>query len=230
VREVSKILKNIKEGIIDVLLPRRCVACGKDGKYICEKCNLFLSEAPTLFAAGGLEELVSAWEYEGVIKKIIFIIKYNGMFDAINELVEKAFEIREPYIPQDTTITFVPMFKKKEKQRGFNQAELIARKVGKITNREVLPLLEKIKNTPSQTELNREERLLNVKDSFRIVKEINLFSTSSDDSVKNGVNCYNNVLLADDVWTSGATMQECCKILKRSGVKRVFGFTLARTI
>ena len=207
--------RELKEIIVDSLLPKRCVACGKEGRYICEKCSLFLSEAPSIFLTGGLEELVSAWEYEGLIKKIIFKIKYDGMFDVIDELVEKAFEIREPYVPEDTTITFVPMFKKKEIKRRFNQAELIARKVGEITDREVLPLLEKIKDTPSQTELNKEKRLANVKDSFQR---------------KQGVNCYNNVLLVDDVWTSGATMQECCKVLKKSGVKRVFGFTLARKV
>ncbi|MDP2909570.1 MAG: ComF family protein [bacterium] len=205
----------LKENIIDILLPRTCVGCGKEGKYICEKCGLFLSEAPSIFLTSGLEELASAWEYEGLTKNIIFKIKYEGAFDMINELVGKAFEIREPYIPEDTTITFVPMFKKKEKRRGFNQAELIAKKVGEITGREVLPLLEKIKDTPSQTELNKEERMTNVKDSFQR---------------KKGANCYNNVLLVDDVWTSGATMQECCRILKRSGVKRVFGFTLARIL
>ena len=205
----------MKESIIDILLPRRCAGCGKEGRYICEKCGLFLSEAPSVFMTNGLEELVSVWEYEGLIKKIILKIKYDGMFDAIDELAEKAFEIREPYIPEDTTITFVPMFKKKEMQRGFNQAELIAKKLGQITGREVLPLLEKIKDTPSQTELNKEERMANVKDSFRR---------------EEGLNCYNNVLLVDDVWTSGATMQECCRILKRSGVKRVWGFTLARTV
>ena len=212
---MKEVLNKIKEGIVDILLPKRCVACGKEGKYICEKCSLFLSEAPSIFMTGDLEELVSAWEYEGLIKEIISKIKYDGMFDAVDELVEKAFEIREPYIPEDTTITFVPMFKKKEMQRGFNQAELIAKKVGELTGREVLPLLEKIKDTPSQTELNKEERIVNVKDSFRIVKE---------------VSCYNNVLLVDDIWTSGATMQECCRTLKKSEVKRVFGFTLARKV
>ena len=212
---MKEVLNKIKEGIIDILSPRMCVACGKEGKYICEKCGLFLSEAPTVFMAGGLEEVVSAWEYEGLIKNIIFKIKYESMFDAINELVEMAFEIREPYIPEDTTITFVPMFKKKEKRRGFNQAELIAKKVGEITGREVLALLEKIKDTPSQTELNKEERMVNVKDSFHR---------------KKGINCHNNVLLVDDVWTSGATMQECCRVLKKSGVKKVWGFTLARTV
>jgi len=206
----------LKENIIDILLPKTCVGCGKEGKYICKKCSLFFSEAPSIFMTGGLEELVGAWEYEGLIKNIIFKIKYDGMFDAIGELVEKAFKIREPYIPEDTTITFVPMFRKKEKRRGFNQAELIAKKVGEITDREVLSLLEKIKDTPSQTELNKEERIENVKGAFCSMSDIK--------------QTWENVLLVDDVWTSGATMQECCRILKRSGVKRVWGFTLARTV
>ncbi len=213
-----KELIKIKNWVVDLLLPVQCVACGKEGKYICEKCSLFLSEAPSVFQAGGLEELVSVWEYEGLIKKIILKIKYKGMFDAINEFVEKAFEIREPYIPEDTTITFVPMFKKKEKRRGFNQAKLIAKKVGEITSRKVLPFLEKIKDTSSQTELNKEERMENIKGSFRLLRTV-LNSELPE-----------NVLIVDDVWTSGATMQECCRVLKKAGVKKVWGFTLARTV
>lgn len=209
------LLNKIKDGILDAILPRRCVGCGKEGKYVCEKCSLFLSEAPTIFPGEGLEEVVSGWEYEGLIKKLIFQIKYEGMFDAIDELVKKAFEIRESWLPENTIITFVPMFKKKEKQRGFNQAEIIARKIGKIAGKEVIPLLEKIKDTPSQTELNKEEREKNVKGAFRMC----------------GVGpSTQNVLLVDDVWTSGATINECCRILKKAGVEKVWGFTIARTV
>ncbi|MDP3093691.1 MAG: ComF family protein [bacterium] len=207
--------EKLKETVLDIILPRSCVGCGKEGKYICEKCSLFLSEAPSLFQQGSVEEVVSCWEYEGLIKEIIFKIKYDGMFDAIDELVEKAFETREPYVPEDTIITFVPLFKKKERRRGFNQAELIAKKIGEITRKKILPLLEKIKDTPSQTKLDKTKRLVNVKDSFRR-KELSSFS--------------DNVLLVDDIWTSGATMKECAKVLRKSGVKRVFGFTLARTM
>ena len=210
-------LIKIKNWVTDLLIPIQCVACGKEGKYICEKCSLFLSETPSIFPEAGLEELISIWEYEGVVKKIIYKIKYDGMVDAINELVGRAFGIREPHIPENTIITFVPMFIKKEKQRGFNQAELIAKKVGEITGREVLPLLKKIKDTPSQTELNKEGRMLNVKDSF-------LFRPGLNRAVEK------NILLVDDVWTSGATMQECCRVLKRAGVKKIWGFTLARTV
>ena len=205
----------LKETILDIILPRSCLGCGEEGKYICEKCELFLSEAPSLFGQGGLEELVSVWEYDGLIKDIILKIKYYGMFDAISELIKKAFELREPYIPEDTTITFVPLFKKKERDRGFNQAELIAKKLGEMTGKKVLPLLEKIKDTRSQTKLDKVERLTNIKGSFRR---------------KEGTTCGSNVLLVDDVWTSGATIRECAKVLKKSGVKRIYGFTLARTV
>ena len=208
-------LNKLKETIIDIIFPRNCLGCGKEGKYICEKCDLFLSETPSLFSQGSLEELVSIWEYEGLIKEIILKIKYYGAFEAINELVEKAFKIRKPYIPENTVITFVPMFKKKEKRRGFNQAEIIAKKVGEMTGSNVLSLLEKTKDTPSQTKLDKEERLKNIMGSFKR---------------KEGIICNSNVLLVDDVWTSGATMKECARVLKKSGVKRIFGFTLARTV
>jgi len=222
----------LKENIIDIFLPKRCAGCGEEGKYICDECRLFISESSLIcpvcqranfdgqshsYCSGKkeLDGLISVWDYEGIIKRLLLKIKYESMFDAINELVEKAFEIREPYIPKDTAICFVPMFRRKERQRGFNQAELIARKVGQTTGREVLPLLEKIKDTVSQTELNKEERIANVKDSFRMIK---------------GPIPYDNVLLVDDVWTSGATMGECCRVLKNSGIKKAWGFTLARTV
>jgi len=208
-------LRQIIEIVVDIIFPRNCLGCGKEGKYICEKCDLFISETPSLFSQGGLEELVSIWEYDGLMKEVILKIKYYGAFEAINELVKKAFQVRKPYIPENTIITFVPMFKKKEKQRGFNQAEIIAKKVGETTGSNVLSLLEKIKDTPSQTKLDKEERIKNIIGSFKR---------------KEGIICNSNVLLVDDVWTSGATMKECARVLKKSGVKRVFGFTLARTV
>ena len=203
-----KELIRIKEGILDILLPKKCVGCGKEGQYICKDCELFLSEVRPS------KEVVSVWEYEGLMEKLIWRIKYNGMYDIINELVEKAFEKMELNLPEDTSITYVPMYKKKEKQRGFNQAELIAKKVGKLTNKEIIPLLIKIKDNISQVGLNPQERKENVK---------NVFKYSENGSRK-------NVLLVDDVYTTGATMNECIKVLKKAGIKNVLGFTLARKL
>lgn len=200
--------------VIDLLIPRTCVGCGKDGKYICDKCNLFLSEATTIFNRGNLIEVVSIWDYEGLIKKLIYKIKYDGIFDAIDELTEKAFERRDLDVPKDIIITFVPMYFKKERQRGFNQAELIAKKLGQISSIQAILLLEKTKETPSQTGLEKEERIKNVRCAFKIIAE---------------VNCPKNILIVDDIYTSGATLEECARVLKKAGAETIRGFTLAKT-
>lgn len=219
-RQLKDAILGIKEIVSDIILPRTCFGCGKEGKYVCEQCDLFLSEAPNLFQQGDLEELFSAWEYDGLIKNIILEIKYKGMFDAIDELVEKVLSTPDVKFVQHLeldAITFVPMFKKKEKQRGFNQAELIANKLGEMTGGKMLSLLEKVKDTSSQTKLDKTERAANVKGSFS-------YCLTSE------VKQVDNVLLVDDVWTSGSTMKECARVLKKSGAKRIFGFTIARTV
>lgn len=199
-------LHKIKEGALDILLLKKCVGCGQEGKYICDKCEVFLSEVlPS-------KEVFSVWEYEGLMEKLIWKIKYGGMYDIINELVEKALKKITLELPEDTSITYVPMYKKKEKQRGFNQAELIAKRMGKKTDRPVVKLLEKTKDNRSQVGLNSQERIENVKDVFKYFE--------------NGSRT--NVLLVDDVYTTGATMKECIKVLKKGGVKNIWGFTLSR--
>ncbi len=210
---MKELLNKTKEMIIDTLLPRKCVNCGQEGKYVCDSCSLFLLETPSLRSIGGLEELISVWEYEGIIKKLLGDIKSNKTYDIINELMERAFQIREAAIPEGAYITFVPMWGKKEKEMGFNPAELIARKLGEKTGNKVISLLDKTRDTSFQKDSNKEERVRIIKGSF-IVKEADFIPEK--------------VLLVDDLWESGVTMTECCRKLEESGVKLVWGFTLAR--
>ena len=216
-RPRSKMLKElikIKEEIIDILWPKTCLGCGKEGQYICKDCAIFLSEVD-MIEAGPRSNIMSVWEYEGLMEKLILKIKYDGCYDIINELVEKAFKTIELNLPPDIYITYVPMYRKKEKRRGFNQAELIAKKVGERTNRPVVKLLEKIKDNRSQVGLNPLERSENVKNVFKMI-EVRPQSM------------WQNVLIVDDVYTTGATVGECVRVLKKSGVKNVWGFTLSR--
>ena len=216
-RPRSKMLKElikIKEEIIDILWPKTCLGCGKEGQYICKDCAIFLSEVD-MIEVGPQSNIMSAWEYEGLMEKLILKIKYDGCYDIINELVEKAFKTIELNLPPDIYITYVPMYRKKEKRRGFNQAELIAKKVGERTNRPVGKLLEKIKDNRPQVNLGPQERAENVKNVFKMI-EVRPQSM------------WQNVLIVDDVYTTGATMGECIKILKKAGVKNVWGFTLSR--
>ena len=216
-------LRIIWKGILDILLPKKCLGCGREGQYICKDCFIFLSEVnpvnstcEVLATTSQVNGLISVWEYEGLIEKLIQKIKFDGCYDIINELADKAFEKITLDLPRDTVITFVPMYKKKEKRRGFNQAELIAKKVGERINRPVVKLLEKVKVNRSQVGLNPQERLENVKDVFTAVKMTEAKSLS--------------VLIVDDVYTTGATMGECMKVLRKAGVKNIYGFTLARKL
>jgi len=109
----------------------------------------------------------------------------------------------------------VPIFIKKKKVRGYNQAEEIAKQFAKYLKLQLLPdILIKTKNTISQTELTKEERKENIKNAF-LVKDRELIENKS-------------ILLIDDVFTSGSTMDECSRILKENGAKEVFGMAVAR--
>ena len=221
--------------ILDILLPKFCVGCGREEKYVCDKCEVFLSEVPPS------KEVFSIWEYEGLMEKLIEGIKFKGKYHIIDELVEKAFQKIELNLPPDTVITYVPMWPKKERERGFNQAKLIARKLAEnaalhsvlptrrfaprrtltppfraafSASSKVLPLLKKTKDNRSQVGLGPKERKENVRDVFKF----------------QGSFVPKNVLLVDDVYTTGATAKECVRVLKRAGVENVWVFTLARKL
>ncbi|MEK7503615.1 MAG: ComF family protein [Patescibacteria group bacterium] len=220
-----KELIKTKDWIIDLLMPKKCLGCGREGTYICKDCEVFLSEvdpmlgsptSPVILGEIGLPNIVSVWEYEGLMEKLILKIKYDGCYDIVGELVETVFKKIDLNLPKDMIITFVPMYNKKERRRGFNQSELIAQRVGDKIGRPVVRLLGKMKDNQSQVGLGPQERLSNVKDVFQFQTKLSLVQVPS------------SVLLVDDVYTTGATMNECVKILKKGGIKSVYGFTLAR--
>ena len=241
---MEKILRTIGEVrkfILDIFYPKACVGCKREGKYLCDRCNLFVSEASLICPVcykpsfGGethleckrkysLDGLLSVWEYEGLIKKMIYEAKLNGVYDIIRESIADFFRLSltdkrfHPFLSflfsEDTQVTYVPMCRKKEKKQGFNQAEIIAKELAKTSNSKVVSFLDKRFDTKKQTELGKKERLENIKNSF---------------GIKNYNNEALNLVLVDDVFTSGATIKECSKTLKKSGIKKVWGFTIART-
>jgi competence protein ComFC len=223
----------IKDTLLDILFPKFCIGCGRKGKYICERCNIFTSEVEPIYFQQekyGLDSLISIWEYEGLMKKAIHQIKYQGVTDIIKELVSLINIEIESNSGLRPVITYVPMYKKREKKRGFNQAKIIAQEIAKKTNCQVVSLLKKIKDTKPQMELKQKERLENIKGCFELsLKEVrppqNLHSSFQEVGPLKNL----SVLLVDDVYTTGATMRECAKVLKKAGVKKVIGFVLART-
>ena len=162
--EIVEAIGKIKKGILDVLFPALCASCGKEGAYICETCSVFLGEAPLIcpvcdvsnFGGArhaycesrryGLDGLASIREYEGVMKRLLGQIKYARVSPPVTELVERAFRTMAKdqqrfasflsfLFEENTVITYVPIFLRREKRRGFNQAQLLAREVGKVAGK-----------------------------------------------------------------------------------------------
>lgn len=191
------------------------MGCGRESQYICKDCQTFLGEVENT-----LPGLVSVWEYEGLMEKLIWEIKYHGKYHIIEELVEKTLDRIELELPVDTYISYVPMWPKRERERGFNQSKLIAEALSKIVHHPVVHILRKIKDNKSQVGLNLKEGEENVKGAFQAKSQI--------PNSKLGVP--ENVLLVDDVYTTGATARECVRVLRKAGAKNAWVFTLARKL
>lgn len=120
------------------------------------------------------------------------------------------------YIDEDKPVVVpVPLHRQKENFRGFNQSCLFGKRIARHFNLEFSDkILVRSKNVPSQTKLTEKERQQNVKGIFSISPQIH--------------NSIFNILLIDDVWTTGSTLKEATRVLKEGGAKKVWGITIAR--
>jgi len=109
---------------------------------------------------------------------------------------------------EESMVTSVPMWKQKERERGFNQAKILAQLLGNNVD-----LLERVRETKAMFGLSKNDRQININGAFRVVTKDQILG---------------RVIVVDDVWTTGATMRECVKVLKKAGVGEVWGVTLAR--
>ena len=154
-------------------------------------------------------------KYEGPIKKAICDFKYLGKKSYGKNFGKLLCEfIKRNDFPDFDLIIPIPLHWKKEFSRGFNQSAIISVYLGKFLKKPVmLGNLVKIKNTVSQTQLSESERKENVKGSFKVKKQ----------SLIKG----KNILLVDDVKTTGATTEEAKRVLKKNGAKKVIILTVA---
>lgn len=156
--------------------------------------------------------------YRGNLKDILILFKYRGFHVLGKDLADFVLRAlgREEALwwGLDCAIP-VPLFPKKEKQRGFNQASLLARELSEKKNIQLVESrLVKIKATPSQTSLEAEARRKNLKNAFDVTK---------GHEIEGKI-----VLLVDDVYTTGSTLQECSLALTKAGASEVRALTVAQ--
>jgi ComF family protein len=156
-----------------------------------------------------MNRLTSVWKYEGVVRKAILKLKYTFASDVVVELVEKFVgKLDKKFLPKKVCLVPVPMHSKRKKWRGFNQAEEMGKIVAEKLGWHFVPdLLVRTKHARPQTELKGEERKKNVEGVFSINPNHSL-----------DLKC-NTLVIFDDVWTTGSTLKEAVKALKRKNKK-----------
>lgn len=187
-----------------------CSKCGEaleDGNLNCSFCEKFNY---------AFKSNRSIFYYDENSSKIIKGLKYNQRKYYAKHIAKLMCEDKLIFEKVDL-ITFVPISGKRKKKRGFNQAEEIAKEISKLVNIEVVELLLKVKDNKTQAGLSQKERLENLKDTFKI-KE------SEKEKILG-----KRILIIDDVFTTGATLNECSIILKMAKPKAVKTLTFAKT-
>lgn len=218
-------MESLKKALIfllQILYPKQCLICGKlEQDTICSKCYNFLKIEAKIenYENKNFKEHLYIFKYEGKIRNLIIDYKFNDK-PYLNELFAKIILKNEKIcrkIKKYGIIIPVPIHKKRKSERGYNQSELIAKRVAKNLKLElVTDSLIKQKNTLPQSILSKKQRQENAKQVYKI---------QNKQKIEN-----KKIILLDDIYTTGATTEECSKILKQNGAKEILVLTIAKDI
>jgi competence protein ComFC len=220
--------------LLEILFPRFCIGCGYVGTYVCQTCEskmkrikrsgCFYCEKPSPFGLthpgckrkNGIDGYISLYLYNGIFKKILQESKYKGA----RLVLETLLSFPQNTLQQDIkkwnylykpVFTYVPLHRQRERERGFNQSEIIINMLFPQYEKKIL--LKRINNTAHLAHINdKNERKKHIKGAFSYIN-----SAHPETAV-----------VVDDVITSGATLLECVKEMKENGVQTVLAFSLAK--
>ena len=231
------------QAFLSLFYPATCVVCSENiecSQYLCDACR---SRAPRIVAPfcakcsepfpGAITQTfrcancehrtlhfdcaVAAYRSRGLVRRIVHQFKYSGQRYLRFPIAEWLGEtMRDPRLagrPLDVIVP-VPLHPARQRERGFNQAALLAERLGHSTGLPLYPALERIRYTTTQTVHDRAERIENLRGAFRLRKNRDVRDL--------------RVLLIDDVLTTGSTLSECARVLKAAGAVSVHAATAAR--
>jgi ComF family protein len=231
------------EAAVSLLYPPICTICGRSlpaGKYLCDQCETkavrivapfcdkcsepFEGSITGTFSCANcahrtiyFDAAVAAYRGRGIVRQIIHEFKYGHQIH-LRHLVARwlnaALDDERLRGRRFDIIVPVPLHPARQRERGFNQAGLLAELLSAQTSIPSKPILERIRYTTTQTALDRSERMENLHNAFRLRKNADVRGL--------------RVLLVDDVLTTGSTLSECARVLKRGGALSVHAATAAR--
>lgn len=189
----------------------------------CQKAAIGGLTHPRCKTTHGIDGVFASLVYKGVVKKLIYQFKYRPYLTILQGLLTEFFyegliqkEVFYKLLQKEAVFVPIPLHKYKMRKRGYNQSYLLAKGLGQKFSLPILDCLERTRNTTTQVGLSQKERAENIEGAFAI-------KTTEISNLKG----YTHIFLIDDVVTSGATIKEAAKMLKRSGVENVWGIILA---
>lgn len=202
--------------LLNLFFPDRCAHCGRLGALFCAHCCAQLRPYPFDDTPDGLDAMAVAWIYEGGLRKAIHALKYRRMRRMAEPLGAMIAAAALTHLPPADAVVPVPLHADRLAERGFNQAEELARQVAQ---RSGLPLLttglERLRDTGHQAQLSRAERRRNIAGAF---------------TWRSATPPPPRVILIDDVLTTGATLVACTDALRAAGCRTVYAAALARSL
>ena len=215
------------EKVVNLISPYECLICSNEGQVVCQQCwqsNVPL-RTPACFWCNSiskdgrtcpkckrkthLDGAVIPYRLNGIVEQCIYELKYYHNKEMAKFLANNIYNYLDNM--KFDYISYVPATGKNQRRRGYNQSKLLAKAISELINIPLHNSLSRISHT-DQIGLNRLERLASVIDNFIPNKRY-----------------YNkNVMIVDDVLTTGATLNECAKILKQAGAKRVWAVVVAK--
>ncbi|MFH1533997.1 MAG: ComF family protein [Nitrospirota bacterium] len=220
--------------LLDIFFPKICVGCGKHGEDICNECfrkikirkiqqcpHCRKENAEGKFCSDYckkdyvFDQLIVCADYSQ-IKNLIIKFKYKFSKDLINvfnKLLEAELKSYTKILPGEKMVIPAPIHKRNFKKRGFNQALLLGKAITQIIpNTKLVDCLSEKESRGQQAKLDRSHRLKNLKNSIEIRHHPPL----------------KNILLVDDIVTTGSTLNECSRVLKEAGASHITAIVLAR--
>lgn len=221
------------DALADLFYPQRCAACStRASDVLCRPCFEALPRVtPPVCGRCGMQTAFEVYgcdacrnvdfsfdgaraplRYEGVGEELVHALKYRGYRPVVGKVMAPLMADTVAGERFDAVVP-VPLHRLRLMKRGFNQAELMARDLARRIEAPLSDKLRAVRGTRDQVELTAEERRRNVSGAFGVRGSLD-----------------GRVLLVDDVFTTGATLNECASVLKQAGAKEVQAMTLCRTI
>jgi ComF family protein len=222
-------LSEMRNAVVETAFPRRCANCGRRGVWVCEACaelvqrfsEPWCARCGTPVSSSGcrcgelpseIAQFRTVGSYGGWLRAAILAMKYGEETARAKPLAELIAPLLSTLGPWDWLVP-VPLHVRRQRERGFNQAELLARAMAIDEDKIVTALIRRTRATPHQVGLDAAARRENVRGAFAVV----------DPTIVLG----KRIVLIDDVMTTGSTLHQCAVVLLGSGATSVSAVTLA---